>query len=87
MNTRKVVGSANPTEVIMTPIEQAEALMYGESETMKDLKRFFLVVLAGIIAVCYGVGMFYAGRATEATPDPIIYMVDKDTAVTTTTAP
>lgn len=65
-----------------------EELTAFDKETMKmqgrdDLKKFFVVIFASIVSVCYGVGMFFAGRATEPTPDPKVYVINEKQASTT----
>lgn len=57
--------------------------MWGKIERRQDIGKFFLVIFSAIIAITYGVGMFYFGRATEPKPDPQIYVVNEST----TTAP
>ena len=58
--------------------------MWSKVERRQDLRKFFLVVFSAILAICYGAGMFFAGRATEPTPDPEVYVINESEASTTT---
>jgi hypothetical protein len=83
------MDDANVNEAEMTQ-ENLSVWLDSDIRAQQDLKRFFLVVLAGILAFCYGVGAFYSGRATAPEPEipkPQVYVVHDSQATTTVPLP